>query len=124
MDEGLVLKGRREKPKRLVIVGVDKDTKTCFSSVLVNTKMNPKAQYTDSYLKAQYLLEQANYPEFLKYDSYVDCGELFAIPLSKLLSGEYFGKLTENDLNGIFRILETTDTLTTKEKKRFGIRRR
>ena len=124
VDEGLVLKGRREKPKRLVIVGVDKDTKTCFGSVLVNTKMNPKAQYTDNYLKAQYLLEQANYPEFLKYDSYVDCGELFAIPLSKLLSGEYFGKLTENDLNGIFRILETTDTLTTKEKKRFGIRRR
>lgn len=58
VDEGLVLKGRREKPKRLVIVGVDKDTKTCFGSVLVNTKMNPKAHYTDSYLKAQYLLEK------------------------------------------------------------------
>ena len=41
VDEGLVLKGRREKPKRLVIVGVDKDTKTCFGSVLANTQMYP-----------------------------------------------------------------------------------
>lgn len=64
---------------------------------------------------------QTNYPDFLKYDSYVDCGMLFFIPLKKLLEGEYFGKLTEADLQGIFDILNTTETLTMKEKKRFGI---
>lgn len=33
----------------------------------------------------------------------------------------WFGKLTEADLQGIFDILKTTETLTVKEKKRFGI---
>ena len=67
------------------------------------------------------LLHQSDYPEFLKYDSYVDCGMLFSIPLKKLLDGEYFGTLTDIDLQGIFEILKTTETLTNKEKKRFGI---
>ncbi|MBO4692682.1 MAG: hypothetical protein J5604_07935 [Bacteroidales bacterium] len=49
---------------------------------------------------------------------------LFSFPLDKLLKGTYFGELTEDDLANIFEILETTDTLSTKEKKRFGIRRR
>jgi len=124
VDEGLILRGRHEKPKRLVIVGVDKTSKTCYGSVLVNTKMNPKADFTDNYLQAQYLLKKADYPEFLDYDSFVDCGELFPIPLTKLLTGEYFGQLNDEDLLGIFDILETTDTLSTKEKKRFGIKRR
>ena len=46
---------------------------------------------------------------------------LFSIPLKKLLDGEYFGTLTDKDLQGIFEILKATETLTNKEKKRFGI---
>lgn len=122
IDEGLVFKdGRRQKPKKIVIVGVDKLKKVCYGSVLVNTKMSPKAQYSASFLSAQYLLCQTDYPDFLKYDSFVDCGMLFSIPLDKLLEGKYFGILTDADLNGIFDILRTTETLTAKEKKRFGI---
>ena len=83
--------------------------------------MSPKAAYSDSFLSAQYLLHQTDYPEFLKYDSFVDCGMLFAIPLKKLMDGEYFGILTSQDLQGIFEVLKTTETLTNKEKKRFGI---
>lgn len=75
-------------------------------------------------MSTQYLLHQKDYPEFLKYDSFVDCAMLFSIPLEKLMDGEYFGTLTEADLKGIFDILETTETLTTKEKKRYGIKRR
>lgn len=124
-DEGLNLTdGRTEKPKKLIVVGIDRDTDTVYGAVLVNTKMNPKAGYSIEYLSAQFMLSQQNYPEFLRYDSYVDCGELFAIPIAKLLSGEYYGELTEEDRQQIFDILETTETLTTKEKKRFGIRRR
>lgn len=123
IEEGLVFKnGRKQKPKRLVIIGIDRDRKVCYGSVLVNTNMSPKAVYSDSFLSAQYLLRQTDYPEFLDYDSFVDCGMLFSIPLEKLLAGEYFGKLTDEDLNGIFGILRTTDTLTGKEKKRYGIK--
>ncbi len=37
------------------------------------------------------------------------------------MEGEYFGSLTDSDLQGIFDVLKTTETLTNKEKKRFGI---
>lgn len=122
IDEGSVFKdARKQKPKKMVIIGVDSERQICYCSVLVNTRMSPKSAYSESFLATQYLLLQTNYPDFLKYDSYVDCGMLFSIPLKKLLEGEYFGKLTEADLQGIFDILKTTETLTVKEKKRFGI---
>lgn len=123
VEEGLIFKnGRKQKPKRLVIIGIDREKQICYGSVLINTRMSPKAEYSDSFLSAQYLLRQTDYPEFLDYDSFVDCGMLFSIPLEKLLKGEYFGKLTGKDLNGIFETLRTTDTLTGKEKKRYGIK--
>ena len=123
--DGLVFKnGRTEKPKRLVVIGVDHEQALCFGSVLVNTKLNPKAQYSAEYLSAQYELKQENYPEFLDYNSFVDCGELFSIPIERLKQGEFFGFLTDDDRNGIFDILETSDIFSTKQKKRYGIRRR
>ncbi len=111
VDDGLVFKdGRKQKPKKLVIIGVDKMKKVCYGSVLINTKMSSKAAYSVSFLSAQYLLHQSDYPDFLRYDSYVDCGMLFSIPLEKLMEGEYFGTLTDSDLQGIFDILKTTET--------------
>lgn len=104
-----------------MIVGVDNIKRVCYGSVLVNTKMSPKSQYSAAFLSAQYLLHQSDYPDFLKYDSYVDCGMLFSIPLEKLMEGEYFGTLNDSDLQAIFDLLKETETLTAKEKKRFGI---
>ena len=124
-DDGLVFKnGRYSKPKKIIIIGIDKESNICYGSVLVNTNMNPKANYSEPYLAAQYLLKQENYENFLRYDSFVDCGEVFSFSIDKLLKGEYYGTLNDQDKQGIFEILETTDTLSTKLKKRFGIRRR
>lgn len=124
-EDGLVLKdGRTEKPKRIILIGVDRENGVCYGSVLVNTDMNPRANYSEEYLTAQYLLSRESYPEFLRYDSFVDCGVVFAIPIEKLVKGEYYGKLTEEDRRNLFDILETTETLSTKQKKRFGIKRR
>lgn len=124
-EDGLTFNtGRTSKPKRLIVIGIDKTQDLCYGSVLVNTKMNPRASFSNEFLSAQYLLLQKDYPDFLKYDSFVDCGVIFSIPIRKLKSGEYYGLLNENDLSGIMDILETTDTLSTKQKKQFGIRRR
>lgn len=123
--DGLTFKdGRKEKPKRLVVIGVDRQTALCFGSVLVNTKMNPQAEYSSEYLAAQYELKQEDYPEFLKYNSFVDCGDLFSVPIDRLKQGEFFGYLTDTDRKGIFDILETSDIFSTKQKKRYGICRR
>ncbi len=68
-EDGLVLKdGRMEKPKRIILIGVDRDNGVCYGSVLVNTDMNPRANYSEEYLTAQYLLSRESYPEFLRYD--------------------------------------------------------
>ena len=124
-DDGLTFNnGRTSKPKRLVVIGIDKRQELCYGSVLVNTKMNPRASYSDEFLSAQYLLQQKNYSDFLDYDSFVDCGVIFSIPLQKLKFGMYYGLLNEEDLSRIMDILETTDTLSTKQKKQFGIKRR
>ena len=124
-EDGLTFNnGRTSKPKRLVVIGIDKRQELCYGSVLVNTKMNPKASFSDEFLSAQYLLQQKNYSDFLDYDSFVDCGVIFSIPLQKLKSGTYYGLLNEEDLSSIMDILETTDTLSTKQKKQFGIKRR
>lgn len=123
--DGLTFKnGRTEKPKRLVVIGVDRENALCFGSVLVNTKLSPKAQYSAEYLSAQYQLKRETYPEFLDHDSYIDCGELFSIPIERLKQGEFFGFLTDEDRDGIFDLLETSDIFSTKQKKRYGIRRR
>lgn len=121
-EDGLVLKdGRTRKPKKMVIVGVDKERNLCYGSVLINTKMSPRSAYSEAFLSAQYLLRQVDYPDFLKYDSFVDCGMLFSIPLKKLMNGEYFGTLSEDDLQGVFSILRSTEVFSKKEKRRYGI---
>ena len=66
IEEGLVFKdGRKQKPKKLVIIGVDKVKKVCYGSVLDNTKISPKAAYSDYFLFAKYLLIYTYYPGFL-----------------------------------------------------------
>ena len=120
-EEGLVLVGRTEKPKLMVIVGYDQTSEIYYGSVLVNSKMNPRAAYSVDYLAAQYMLKREDYPEFLSHDSFADCGVLFAIPTEKLLKGEYYGELNVEDQKGIIQILTTTDTLTDKIKRRFGL---
>ena len=125
VKEGLKFKdGRTDKPKRIVIIGVDSNNGLCYGTILINTKQNPRSYYSDEYFAAQYCLRKEDYPDFLDYDSYVDCSNLFAIPLSVLERGEYFGVLNPTDKSEIINILETTETIETSVKKRFGIRRR
>lgn len=124
-NEGLKFKdGRTAKPKKIIIIGKDKNSDTFFGTVLINTKLNPKAEYSDEIMSTQLLLSQQKYVDFLKYDSFVDCGQVFPLSFEILHNGEYYGLLDEEDKTAIFNILETTKTITTKEKKRFNIRRR
>lgn len=124
-DEEIVIRdGRKRKPKKLIVIGYDKESETYYGSVLINTKMNPNAGFSAEFFASQYLIKKENYDDFLRYDSYVDCAGIIACSTEKLLSGDYYGELKEDDRKCIWDILETTDTLTTKQKKRYGIKRR
>lgn len=124
-DEEIVIRdGRKKKPKKLIIIGYDKNTDTYYGSIFVNTNENPKADFSEEFKASQYLLRKENYDDFLRYDSFVDCAQIIPCSKEKLLSGEYYGELNEEDHKNVWEILETTDTLNTKQKKRYGIRRR
>lgn len=124
-DEEIVIKdGRYQKPKKIIIIGYDQENDTYYGSVFINTNINPRAKFSQEFLSSQYLIKKEDYDSFLRYDSYVDCAGIIPCSTEKLLSGDYYGTLNEDDRKNIWDILETTDTLTTKQKKRFGIRRR
>lgn len=124
-EDGFVFTdGRNQKTKKFIIIGVDKIYQEFYGVLVINSDMNPKAGYSDEYLSAQYKLYQENYADFLRYDSYADCSVIMRLPLERLLNGEYYEKLSDEDFKGVFEILETSDILTTKQKKRYNIKRR
>lgn len=123
-EEIIIRDGRHKKPKKVIIIGYDNENDTYYGSVFINTRMNPNAGFSPEFFASQYMIKKENYDTFLRYDSYVDCAGIIACSTEKLLSGDYYGTLNEEDHKNIWDILETTDTLTTKQKKRFGIRRR
>lgn len=124
-DEEIIIRdGRKQKPKKLIIIGYDKENDTYYGSIFINTNMNPKSGLSPEFFASQYLIRKENYDSFLRYDSYVDCAGIIACSTEKLLSGDYYGTLNDEDQTNIWNILETTETLTTKQKKRYGIRRR
>jgi len=121
-EEGLVFKNSRtEKPKRMIIIGVDLQRQLCYGSVLVNTKPNPNSGFSAQYLNTQYIVRKENYTDFLDYDSFADCAQVLSIPMSKILAGEYFGIMNDSDYSSVMDMLRNNKTMTLKEKKRFGI---
>lgn len=64
-QDGLILKNNRKfRKKRLVVVGVDKNTEKIYGSVLVNTHLSLLSEYSSEHLSAQYELSAENYPSF------------------------------------------------------------
>ena len=121
-EDGLVLKsGATSRTKMLVIVGVDAERGLCYGSLLINTRINPRAEFSEAFLQTQYVLRQEVYSHFLRYDSHLDCAKIFSIQVEKLLSGTYLGILEQDDKDAVFQLLKSTVVLSAKLKRRFGI---
>lgn len=104
-DEEIVIKdGRKQKPKKLIIIGYDVENDTYYGSVFINTKMHPNAGFSPEFFESQYLIKKENYELFLRYDSYVDCAGIISCSAEKLLLGDYYGTLNEEDYRQIWNI--------------------
>jgi len=113
--------GRSHKPRRVIIIGYDKENKCFIGTVFINTNINPKAKYSAEFLATQIMVKKDEYPNFLKHDSFIDCGQLMPLHTNKLLSGEYKGEVVADDFHKIMATLKNTETIPAKEKRRFGI---
>lgn len=81
-NDGITLDGQYEtRRKYIVIIGVTSKG-DIYGAYLINSKIN-FIKNNDIMKNYQYILLKDDYPELLKYDSYLDCSELFRINKKK-----------------------------------------
>jgi len=114
----------KPKIKRLIIVGADKDSVT-FASVYINTEINGNV-ISDELLPLQFAISTNDRP-YLENDSFVDCSKLkarSAEELSAALSDNpaiHIGNVSDKDMTEILSRLHSADTISPKQKARFGL---
>lgn len=71
----------------------------------------------------QYLIRQADYPEFLDHDSWIDCTDPKELKVTKIKAkkAEKKGRLNDRDLASVMRHLKESDFIDQHTRKVFGI---
>lgn len=92
-EDGLKLRGWKEKDKWIVVIGTTSDG-YIIGSLLINTNPNT---FSRELGEIQFPMTRRSYP-FLDYNSWLDCSELFRIPQSKILKfGGFCGNVSTDD---------------------------
>ena len=116
-EEGLrFTDGYDVRNKFVTIIGVLPDG-TVIGSLLVNTKASAGNEKVD---QCQYPLKKEKYA-WLDYSSWLDCSRIVPIARSKVLSGRYCGKLSDEDFNLVIQCIKNTTLISNKIKKKYGI---
>ena len=116
-EEGLhFTDGYDVRNKFVTIIGVLPDG-TVIGSLLVNTKASAGNEKVE---QCQYPLKKEKYA-WLDYSSWLDCSRIVPIARSKVLSGRYCGKLSDEDFNLVVQCIKNTTLISNKIKKKYGI---
>lgn len=121
-NDGITLDGQYEtRRKYIVIIGVTSKG-DIYGAYLINSKIN-FIKNNDIMKNYQYILLKVDYPELLKYDSYLDCSELFPINKKKIIArkAKRRGALLEKDLNNVVKITKSSEFLSKEQKRKFGL---
>ena len=121
-DDGIILtKGYSSRRKFIVIVGFTPEG-IALGALLINSKVSPIKQ-SPELLNSQYPLLARNYRSFLKYDSWLDCSDIFELSTEKIegKGGFYIGKLIEDDKERVLAYLKDSDLIDIFTKQRFGL---
>ena len=120
-DDGIILKNNAlQRTKYFVVVGHDQDN-GLIGSLLVNSNVNENVINTKILLDCQFPLKKNDY-DFLYYDSYLDCSELFELNKIKILqNGMEIGELTLRDKMLVTEHLRDSEVISAKMKKRYKI---
>ena len=120
-NDGLVLKDEYKTRLKYVVVAGTKSNKKEICAVLINSDADFS---TDPEWKAEQVpLSHQIYPEFLDYNSWVDCTDPKILMVRKLKSknAEISGSLTEDDMNVVLDKLKKSDFVDSHMKKVFGL---
>lgn len=121
-EDGLKLRGDyTERRKYIVIIGFTSDG-VAIGALLVNSRID-KSKSSEKLFNCQYPLLRRNYPEILRYDSWLDCSDIFELSKTKIESkgGLLKGKMIKEDFDRVITFLKETDVIKNATKKRYGI---
>jgi hypothetical protein len=120
-DDGFVLKaGKTKQSKFFIIIGND-SLGNAMGVIFINTDPHPKTKNEFEFMKTQYFILRRTYPQFLEYDSYVDCSQIRKLDNIRMKKCKYIRGLETSDLERIIEMLKSSDTITAKEKRKYGI---
>ena len=109
--------------KMFVVMGED-DTQL-YGFFFINSDINPKIWKGEKALSMQMQLKKSNYPDILKYDSFLGCQSLLHISKSELINqfsdgrAQYIGDLVEDDINMALEAVRRSDLYSDYEKDTF-----
>lgn len=121
-NDGITLDGQYEtRRKYIVIIGVTSKG-DIYGVYLINSKISP-FKNNDVMMEYQYILSKDDYPKLLKYNSFLDCSELFQINKKKIVArkAKDRGVILEKDLNNILRLTKSSPFLSEDQKRRFRL---
>lgn len=121
-EDDLVLnEGFHSRKKYIVVIGFTPEG-SALGSLLVNSRIDPSKQSKEM-LDCQYPVLARNYRDFLRYDSWIDCSDIFELSKSKIRErgGIVVSKLVADDRERIFDFLKETDVFDNITKRRFGL---
>lgn len=122
-SDGIIPKdGYKTRRKYFVVLGEIKEDRI-VGSFFINSDINANVQTTRELQDCQILLEEANYPAILDYDSYLDCSDIFELDKTKIEAiGSQIGQLLETDISRVTEHIEKTGVISPKQKKKFGFK--
>jgi hypothetical protein len=120
-SDGIVLKGgARDRDKFFVIIGIDANN-SLIGAFLINSNINENIITTKELLDCQFPLRKGDY-DFLKYDSYLNCSQLFELSKIKIWArATDEGELTEPDKALVIEHIIHSEVIPIRQKKRFNM---
>lgn len=121
-EDGLILKdGYKDRNKYIVIIGFTPEG-VAIGALLINSEID-YSKRSKELLNCQYPLMARNYRGILKYDSWLDCSDIFELSKLKITEkkGKLKGCLITEDRKRVIQFLKETDIFDNFTKKRYGI---
>ena len=113
------------KEKRFVVLGIDKEG-NLVGVVFINSEINWNVIRTAELAQLQHYIEKDE-NDFLDWDSYVDCSELFELPYNDVYKSicdkpqNVLGIVSESDLKAILENVKKSPKIKPKLLRKYSL---